>query len=137
MPITPLNRAIRFYLFFLCLDLYFCVCLILRCIAFIHGCGVLHRDLKPHNLLMDRRTRALKIVNLGLSHAFIVPLKKYIHDVWSGPLLTPPQQPFPFDSCIYCVNNFSTNSDNYGYVVSWLHLLLPCDRGLVGFVSDW
>jgi serine/threonine protein kinase len=59
-------------------------------VAFVHGRGVLHRDLKPHNLLMDHKTMALKIADLGLSHAFTVPLKKYTHEVWSGPLLTPP-----------------------------------------------
>jgi serine/threonine protein kinase len=70
--------------FSLCSDLDFCVCFILHCVTFIHGCGVLHRDLKPHNLLMDWRTRALKVVNLGLSRAFTISLKRYIHEVWSG-----------------------------------------------------
>jgi cyclin-dependent kinase len=50
-------------------------------VTFIHGCGVLQRNLKPHNLLIDRRTRVLKIANLGLSRAFTVPVKKYIHEV--------------------------------------------------------
>ncbi|KAL6646155.1 hypothetical protein ACP70R_017763 [Stipagrostis hirtigluma subsp. patula] len=50
-------------------------------VAFVHGRGVLHRDLKPHNLLMDRKTMALKIADLGLSRAFTVPLKKYTHEI--------------------------------------------------------
>jgi len=50
-------------------------------VAFGHGRGVLHYDLKPQNLLMDGKTMALKIADLGLSCAFTVPLKKYTHEV--------------------------------------------------------
>lgn len=44
---------------------------------------LLCRDLKPHNLLMDRKTMMLKIADLGLARAFTVPIKKYTHEVFS------------------------------------------------------
>nr|GEV90181.1 cyclin-dependent kinase B2-2 [Tanacetum cinerariifolium] len=50
-------------------------------VAFCHAHGVLHRDLKPHNLLMDRKTLMLKIADLGLARAFTLPIKKYTHEI--------------------------------------------------------
>ncbi|KAL0323791.1 UNVERIFIED_CONTAM: Cell division control protein 2A [Sesamum calycinum] len=43
---------------------------ILRGIAYCHSHRVLHRDLKPQNLLIDRRTNALKLADFGLARAF-------------------------------------------------------------------
>jgi cyclin-dependent kinase len=55
-------------------------------VAFCHAHRVLHRDLKPHNLLIDRHG-ALKIADFGLARAFCVPLRVYTHEVvtlWYG-----------------------------------------------------
>lgn len=50
-------------------------------VAHCHSHGVLHRDLKPQNLLLDKDKGILKIADLGLSRAFTVPLKSYTHEI--------------------------------------------------------
>ncbi len=45
------------------------------------ACRVLHRDLKPQNLLIDRSRNQLKLADFGLARAFGVPLRPYTHEV--------------------------------------------------------
>lgn len=49
-------------------------------IAFCHQHRVLHRDLKPQNLLIDSKG-VLKIADFGLARAFGVPIRTYTHEV--------------------------------------------------------
>lgn len=60
---------------------------LLKGVAHCHSHGVLHRDLKPQNLLVDKEKGILKIADLGLGRAFTVPLKSYTHEVFcSSPI---------------------------------------------------
>jgi cyclin-dependent kinase 2 len=49
-------------------------------IAYCHSHRVLHRDLKPQNLLIDRHG-ALKLADFGLARAFGIPVRHYTHEV--------------------------------------------------------
>jgi len=53
---------------------------LLKGIAYCHAHRVLHRDLKPQNLLIDRQG-ALKLADFGLARAFGIPLRPYTHEV--------------------------------------------------------
>ncbi|GLJ37019.1 hypothetical protein SUGI_0750140 [Cryptomeria japonica] len=50
-------------------------------VAHCHSHGVMHRDLKPQNLLVDKSKGLLKVGDLGLGRAFTVPLKSYTHEI--------------------------------------------------------
>ncbi|PHU09250.1 Cell division control protein 2 -like protein [Capsicum chinense] len=54
---------------------------ILRGIAYCHSHRVLHRDLKPQNLLIDRRSNALKLADFGLARAFGIPVRTFTHEM--------------------------------------------------------
>ena len=53
---------------------------LLRGIAYCHQHRVLHRDLKPQNLLINR-DGVLKIADFGLARSFGIPVRSYTHEV--------------------------------------------------------
>jgi len=54
---------------------------LLHGIAYCHSHRVLHRDLKPQNLLIDQKKGALKLADFGLARAFGIPIRTYTHEV--------------------------------------------------------
>ncbi|KAI0207715.1 Cyclin-dependent kinase 2 [Lamellibrachia satsuma] len=53
---------------------------LLQGIAYCHSHRVLHRDLKPQNLLIDVAGN-IKLADFGLARAFGVPVRTYTHEV--------------------------------------------------------
>ena len=50
-------------------------------ISYCHSRRVLHRDMKPQNLLVDQAHNQLKLADFGLARAFGIPVRAYTHEV--------------------------------------------------------
>lgn len=64
------TRLIKLYLWQMLSGIHYC-----------HARRVLHRDLKPQNLLIERASNQLKLADFGLARAFGIPVRAYTHEV--------------------------------------------------------
>ncbi|NXF70479.1 CDK3 kinase, partial [Ciccaba nigrolineata] len=53
---------------------------LLQGVSFCHSHRVIHRDLKPQNLLINE-AGTIKLADFGLARTFGVPLRTYTHEV--------------------------------------------------------
>ena len=52
---------------------------LIKGVYYLHSHRILHRDLKPQNLLINKEGN-LKLADFGLARAFGIPLRTYTHE---------------------------------------------------------
>jgi len=50
-------------------------------IAYCHSIGIMHRDIKPQNILINYKTEEIRITDFGLSRTFVLPMRSWTHEV--------------------------------------------------------
>ena len=80
--------------------------------CYCHSRRVLHRDLKPQNLLLDPEKNIIKLADFGLGRAFNVPVRVYTHEVVTLWYRAP-------EVLLGCqVSHYGESSENYARILA-------------------
>uniref|UniRef100_A0A8K9X3H4 non-specific serine/threonine protein kinase n=1 Tax=Oncorhynchus mykiss TaxID=8022 RepID=A0A8K9X3H4_ONCMY len=112
-------------------DIRFYVYELLKALDYCHSMGIMHRDVKPHNVMIDHQTRKLRLIDWGLAE-FYHPAQEYNVRVASryfkGPELLVDYQLYDYSldmwslgcmlaSMIFLKEPFFHGQDNYDQLV--------------------
>jgi casein kinase II subunit alpha len=57
-------------------DIRFYIFEVLKALDYCHSMGIMHRDVKPHNIIIDHKKRELRLIDWGLAE-FYFPGQEY------------------------------------------------------------
>ena len=118
-------------------DVRYYILELLKALDFCHSQGIMHRDVKPHNVMIDHEKRQLRLIDWGLAE-FYHPAKEYNVRVASryfkGPELLVDLQDYDyaldmwslgcmFAGMIFRKEPFFNGHDNYDQLVRILSLI--------------
>ncbi|KAJ3348319.1 Casein kinase II subunit alpha [Entophlyctis luteolus] len=102
-------------------DVSYYICELLKALDFCHSRGIIHRDVKPHNVMIDHEKRQLRLIDWGLAE-FYHPGTEYNVRVASryfkGPELLVDFQEYDYSLDMWSLGEpFFHGHDNYDQLV--------------------
>jgi len=98
---------------------------ILEGLAYCHSCGIVHRDIKPANILVDPKTRTLRLIDFGSACCM---------SSWSANKLGYKGENKGPRSILYCAPEEFVDEEHpyafdlYGAAITWIRTVLSEDR---------
>lgn len=119
------------------MDIRYYIYELLKALKFCHSKGIMHRDVKPHNVMIDHKTKKLRLIDWGLAE-FYHPKQEYNVRVASryfkGPELLVNMRDYDysldmwslgcmFAGMIFIMHPFFRGRDNYDQLVKIAKIL--------------
>jgi casein kinase II subunit alpha len=135
---TLTDHDIRYYIFEL-----------LKALEYAHSNGIMHRDVKPHNVMIDHKRRELRLIDWGLAEYYI-PGKEYHVRVasrpYKGPELLTGMRDYDysldmwslgcmFAGMIFQIPTFFIGQDNYDQLVKITEVMGT--EGLLNYINKY